>query len=747
MTGERGLKVYIAALWAALLAVLFFMVRDGVPWMSDLVPWAILVLLWAGTELADLRFSDQGASYGLSAAEAIYFPMVVLFSADQTIIGAVIAISLVRAIRFRTGAIKAFFNVAQYGCAAAIGTFVWKTLAVDTPDVDAATLLAGTAATLAFALSTHLFTSVVFSLLERRSLRRSLATVGAATAVNLVGNLAMGSLFASSMVAEPWTATVFPVPLAGLYVGYRAVLRQKWEGERIEKLHEATRALASSPKLDEAVVAFMEAVRRMVSARRVVLMVGMGDKVFLSEVAEGDTPRVMSEDVPEAMLDFAQHLRRSAEPVIVLEQESSPWRNWAEDLGATSMVATPLDDDHLGCLFAIDREGAGEFTRDDGRLLDALAHELVLSLGSYRLFAQVSEERERFGRIFLGSREGICLVDDEGRVLAWNPRLELITGYSAEEVIGEVLTDKLLILSDDKRRLGLWDLVGSPSDAQLELLTKEGPSRWISMLTGSVATGQEESWVILVRDVTAQHEAEQSKSDFLSTISHELRTPLTSIKGSLQILAREPADLPEGVHSQMVGVLQRSSDRLERLLLNLLFVSRVETEGELRVASERVDLEDLIRAAVDSSLPTRRDDVKLVVDPTADLEVIGEREGLAQMIGHLLDNAGKFSPEGEILVTVRNADRKLILGVSDRGPGIARVDQERIFDRFVRLGDPLTRETQGPGIGLFIVRSVAEAHGGRVWVESNLGEGSTFYVELPLARRLQVAPPSATQVS
>jgi PAS domain S-box-containing protein len=400
----------------------------------------------------------------------------------------------------------------------------------------------------------------------------------------------------------------------------------------------------------------------------------------------------------------------------------------------------------LGCVVALDRVGAGDFGRDDALLLDAVAAELLTTLGSHRLYAEVTEERQRFARIFHGSREGIALLDERGFVRAWNPALERITGYEAGEVMGRPLSDRVVIRHVDQRRVTTKELIDSPRTDEIEVVTKEGPGRWISVTASSVETGGSDldggrghsrAYVLLVRDVTAEHDAEEAKSDFLSTISHELRTPLTSIKGALQVLSRGSENLSDDLSDQMVSVMERGSDRLERLVMNLLLVSQIETGGLTRSDSDEIGLADLVRSAAGKVLgdyPYR------VVEDEAGLVVRANADRLEQALAHVLDNAAKFGgPEGTVTVTVGREHGYARVSVADEGPGIARPDQDRIFDRFVRLGQVLTRSTQGAGVGLFIARRALEVMDGEIWVESEPGRGSTFHLHVPLARPVAVA--------
>jgi signal transduction histidine kinase len=248
--------------------------------------------------------------------------------------------------------------------------------------------------------------------------------------------------------------------------------------------------------------------------------------------------------------------------------------------------------------------------------------------------------------------------------------------------------------------------------------------------------------VVLIRDVTAEHEVEAAKSDFLSTISHELRTPLTTIKGSLQVLARGRENLPADLSDQMIGVTTRGAERLERLVMNLLAVSQIES-GTMPVFPDALPIEDLVRERADTLLGDHPN--KTINGCPQKLIVRADRERMNHIIEHVFENAQKFGgKDGHITIEIARDQGFARLSVTDEGPGIAPEDQERIFERFTRLGDVLTRETQGAGIGLFIAARSVQAMGGKIWVESKLGEGATFHVTVPLAHPVAVVDDADT---
>jgi signal transduction histidine kinase len=178
-------------------------------------------------------------------------------------------------------------------------------------------------------------------------------------------------------------------------------------------------------------------------------------------------------------------------------------------------------------------------------------------------------------------------------------------------------------------------------------------------------------------------------------------------------------------------VARWGTQRLERLIMSLLAVSEMETE-KIPVKTEEFELEDLVHERIESVLGDHSD-VEVEVH---DDEVIvrGDRQRLTQAIDHLFDNAKKFGgATGRISIELAKADGHAQVSISDDGPGIPKEDQERIFDRFVRLGDLMTRTSEGAGVGLFIAKRSIEAMGGSIWVESEPGQGATFRATLPLA--------------
>ena len=236
--------------------------------------------------------------------------------------------------------------------------------------------------------------------------------------------------------------------------------------------------------------------------------------------------------------------------------------------------------------------------------------------------------------------------------------------------------------------------------------------------------------IFAFRDVSSERVVEQMKSDFVATVSHELRTPLTSIYGFAETLLRGDVDFSEAERSTFLATSHRSPSGSFASSDDLLNVARLET-GMLGLNVTRTDVGDVIEDVVTRlRAPGRRTSHVLGRGARGDLAVRADREKLRQVLANLVDNAVKFSPSGgQITVSARRRTDTAEVRVIDEGVGIARADQQRIFTKFHRAGAAETG-AHGAGLGLFLARGLLAAMGGRIWVESKEGEGSSFVFEL-----------------
>jgi signal transduction histidine kinase len=224
-------------------------------------------------------------------------------------------------------------------------------------------------------------------------------------------------------------------------------------------------------------------------------------------------------------------------------------------------------------------------------------------------------------------------------------------------------------------------------------------------------------------------ELDTLKDEFVSSVSHELRTPLTSISGYVDLMLEDEDDEQKRGY---LGIVERNAQRLLKLVSDLLFSAQLQG-GRLEFERSEVDLHRLVLQSVESARPrAEAAGIELVLDAEAVPSVDGEAVRLAQLLDNLVSNAIKFTPGGgRVSVHLSPRDGLVRFEISDTGIGIPEDERERLFERFFRSQTALERQIQGTGLGLYISKAIVEAHGGRIGVQSEPGEGTTFVVELP----------------
>jgi two-component system phosphate regulon sensor histidine kinase PhoR len=243
------------------------------------------------------------------------------------------------------------------------------------------------------------------------------------------------------------------------------------------------------------------------------------------------------------------------------------------------------------------------------------------------------------------------------------------------------------------------------------------------------------TWVIL-EDVSELRRLQRIRAEFVDNLSHELRTPLSTIRLLTETVLRDvdAAEVPPRIRERLLKI-DVETGHLVQMVNELLDLSRIE-QGTTTLHLDDVDLAAVVHGAVERLRPFGdRQGVRLRADVPADGElprIRGDDERLGQLLVNLLHNAVKFSaPGGSVVVRVEGRDGEAILSVADEGVGIPRADLDRVFERFYKVDKARVRGKGGTGLGLSIARHIAESHGGRIWVESEEGKGSTFHVAVP----------------
>jgi two-component system phosphate regulon sensor histidine kinase PhoR len=363
----------------------------------------------------------------------------------------------------------------------------------------------------------------------------------------------------------------------------------------------------------------------------------------------------------------------------------------------------------------------------------AFAYAVSPSIARSRVSKQ---ERERAERVLAHVGDGVFLVDNDGVIRLWNPAAEAITGLradaicdrSAEEMIpGWAMIGARVPVA---RRPGDADDASGPETVPLEI---DGREIWLSIVGATVGDGM----VYAFRDVTRERRLEDLRSQFVATISHELRTPLASLHGAAMTLLEREHDLSPQTHHELLDMIAVQSKRLADLVEEILIAGQLDS-GSLRVVTEPFDAEELVWTAAATARLRTGDDTTIDVSLPAVLpKVEGDVERTRQVLTNLIDNAIKYSPHGGRIELGVEADGEYArFTVRDEGLGIPLGEQKRIFEKFYRLDPDHRRGIGGSGLGLYICRELVRTMGGRIWVDSDPGQGATFTFELPVAERV-----------
>lgn len=368
-----------------------------------------------------------------------------------------------------------------------------------------------------------------------------------------------------------------------------------------------------------------------------------------------------------------------------------------------------------------------------------------------RLLKRLVEERQWFAAIIEYSADGILIIDSDCNIIGCNPAFERLSGWSVDELRGQNCYEALKFAAtrgDDHCgrlcpiRLGTF--VNKPEDerrSEVILTTKDGEKRDVE-LTYSVILSTDNrilGGILGARDITARKEAEELQSTFLSVISHELQTPIAIIKGYAGLYADETTPIDPRLVREKMQIIQEESERLSKLVDNLLYASRLQARG-IEVNRQPLDIVGLMRrVAIKMREVSQQHPVELAVPDEVLPTVSADYDKIEQVLVNLIENAIKYSPEGgPIRLSAHPASTEVIVSITDSGIGIPEGERQRIFDRFSRLDSRYVRERKGAGLGLYICKAIVEAHGGRIWVEAAppsstnpSGNGSRFNFSLP----------------
>lgn len=442
---------------------------------------------------------------------------------------------------------------------------------------------------------------------------------------------------------------------------------------------------------------------------------------------------------------------RDQKPVILYDALNDP-RTIPENvalLKITNGVCVPLivekrDEDTnkvlerkvIGVLWVFNQRLGNVFVQEDVNLLSRYAHNLASVVASAKMYREIVEEKEELEHVIESVFAGIVMVHQNGRVMQMNSSARTMLGVDQNE---RLTGDYVTVIKNEAVQDLLKRALDESSELQEEIslpLSEADEEERIYQVQTAIARGEDQSMIGVVaifNDITEIRSIERMKTAFVSTVSHELRTPLTSIKGFISTLLQDVDNFYDAdtVH-EFYTIIDQECDRLTRLISDLLNVSRIEAGRALDLNPTPVNIPSIVDKVVATQKSyTSRHEFVVELDPEIPT-IVADSDKVDQILTNLVSNSIKYAPEGgTITVTGRPTNGIVRMAVIDQGMGIPKEHLDKVFDRFHRIDNRDTRKVGGTGIGLYLVKHLVEAHGGKIWVESEVGKGSSFIFELP----------------
>jgi PAS domain S-box-containing protein len=371
----------------------------------------------------------------------------------------------------------------------------------------------------------------------------------------------------------------------------------------------------------------------------------------------------------------------------------------------------------------------------------------------------ITGNKEQLADIFSSIEDGLVLIDDKSTIGLFNPSVAVLTGWNVEDAIG-IDVDVVIRLADDKGNLyagssypfnKVFASGQSIRDNTTELVTRDNKrfSVGLSISPLKDETGKITGAVGLIRNITQEKEQENRLADFISTASHEMRTPVAAIEGYLALALNNKVATIDNKAREYLQKAEEATRHLGTLFQDLLTSAKAE-DGRLTSHPRVVDIGDMLRQLTEELkfiADKHNLETEFIIGSSSVVKsaVIVESERnisplyysyvdpdrMREVITNLYDNAVKYTPQGKITIGLTGNDQVVQFYIKDTGSGIPREDIPHLFQKFYRVDNSATRTIGGTGLGLFICRKIVELYNGRIWVESEAGKGSTFFINVP----------------
>jgi len=381
------------------------------------------------------------------------------------------------------------------------------------------------------------------------------------------------------------------------------------------------------------------------------------------------------------------------------------------------------------------RVAEGDFRPIDadrsGDAIDSLAVSLNKTATQLdRTIRTLTEERNLSSAILRSMVEGVAVVNASERLLFANGGFAEILDLDVPPKSGSALVE---VVRQTELIEAVRAVLNGESRVETEIVTGTLRQRFFAVTVASVRAAETSGAVIVLHDITELRKLERVRRDFVANVSHEFKTPLTAIQGFAETLLAGAIDDPQN-RLRFLEIILEHSRRLTRLTDDLLKLSKMDAD-RLELEIRRLSVSQFVESCIETTQrPAAEKDLRISVNLQQPLpDIAADRRRLAEVLQNLLDNAMQYTPAGgQIMVSASADDAEVTFTVSDTGIGIPRADQFRIFERFYRVDVARSREVGGTGLGLAIAKHLVEVHGGRIWVDSEVGQGSQFHFTVPI---------------
>jgi two-component system, OmpR family, phosphate regulon sensor histidine kinase PhoR len=423
-------------------------------------------------------------------------------------------------------------------------------------------------------------------------------------------------------------------------------------------------------------------------------------------------------------------------------------------LGIRNFISTPLyaGDEPIGILSVFNKR-RGNFTSEDKQLIAITTQRIATKIENAKLLKRLANEKDILDKTVENINEGVVVLNRKRRIIIWNHYMaglsELPEADALDQPSYKIFFSRLglkkitrFIYSDPEKQKNISQPI------EEILVRSDGSKLWIACSVSFDVSEDNKlrDMIIVIRNVTAEKALMRAKNEFLSLTTHELRTPLAAVKGYLS-MARTPS-VPVRAQKRYLDKAYEATERLVGLVEELFDVVRID-ENRVELALEAISLHDLIKQCIENlSQKAQSKNIPLIHEADHDVVVWADRAKTQHIIDNLVDNAIKYTPaRGTITLCAEARDTDAVIMIRDTGVGIPAHSYDRIFDRFIRVDNPLRIKAGGAGLGLYIVKNLVELQHGKVWLTSEVGKGSTFYFSLPLAPKFVSAPIHAKESS